>query len=92
MKIGVIMGGISSEREVSLQTGQEMSNHLDRSRYEVVPIVLKQRADLIAQVQQVGIDIALLALHGQYGEDGTVQGGGHSVYRQRCPGKQLMYE
>ncbi|MFM1654594.1 D-alanine--D-alanine ligase [Brevibacillus sp. B_LB10_24] len=74
MKIGVIMGGISSEREVSLQTGQEMINHLDRSRYEVVPIVIQQRADLISQVQQAGIDIALLALHGQYGEDGTVQG------------------
>lgn len=74
MKIGVIMGGISSEREISLQTGQEMINHLDRGRYEVVPIVIEQRADLIAQVQQAGIDIALLALHGQYGEDGTVQG------------------
>ncbi|MGM1020144.1 MAG: D-alanine--D-alanine ligase [Bacillota bacterium] len=74
MKIGVIMGGISSEREISLQTGQEMINHLDRSRYEVVPIVIEQRADLITQVQQAGIDIALLALHGQYGEDGTVQG------------------
>ncbi|MEK3947637.1 D-alanine--D-alanine ligase [Paenibacillus sp. FSL H7-0703] len=74
MKIGVIMGGISSEREISLQTGQEMINHLDRSRYEVVPMVIEQRADLIVQVQQAGIDIALLALHGQYGEDGTVQG------------------
>ncbi|WP_064199479.1 D-alanine--D-alanine ligase [Brevibacillus brevis] len=74
MKIGVIMGGISSEREVSLKTGQEMINHLDRSRYEAVPIVVTQRADLITQVQQAGIDFALLALHGQYGEDGTVQG------------------
>ncbi|MGX4585868.1 D-alanine--D-alanine ligase [Paenibacillus chitinolyticus] len=74
MKIGVIMGGISSEREVSLQTGQEMIRHLDRSRYEVVPIVIDRRADLITQAQQAGIDFALLALHGQYGEDGTVQG------------------
>ncbi|WGV57292.1 D-alanine--D-alanine ligase [Brevibacillus brevis] len=74
MKIGVIMGGISSEREVSLKTGQEMINHLDRSRYEAVPIVITQRADLITQVQQAGIDFAMLALHGQYGEDGTVQG------------------
>ena len=74
MKIGVIMGGISSEREVSLKTGQEMLHHLDRSRYEVVPIVIEQRADLIDKVQQSDIDIALLALHGQYGEDGTVQG------------------
>ncbi|WP_028594984.1 D-alanine--D-alanine ligase [Paenibacillus assamensis] len=74
MKIGVIMGGISTEREVSLQTGQEMINHLDRTRYEVVPIVIDQRADVITLVQQAGIDLALLALHGQYGEDGTVQG------------------
>ncbi|REK76199.1 D-alanine--D-alanine ligase [Paenibacillus paeoniae] len=74
MKIGVIMGGISSEREVSLHTGQEMIHHLDRSRYEVVPIVIDQRADLITQVLQTGIDLGLLALHGQYGEDGTVQG------------------
>lgn len=74
MKIGVIMGGISSERKVSLQTGQEMINQLDRSRYEVIPILIEKRVDLIAQVQQSGIDFALLALHGQYGEDGTVQG------------------
>lgn len=74
MKIGVIMGGVSSEREVSLQTGQEMIRHLDRSRYDVVPLVIGQRSDLITQVQQTGIDMALLALHGQYGEDGTVQG------------------
>ncbi|MGG4217905.1 D-alanine--D-alanine ligase [Paenibacillus jamilae] len=74
MKIGVIMGGTSTEREVSLQTGQEMVNHLDRSRYEVVPIVIDQPADLIVQVQHAGIDLALLALHGRYGEDGTVQG------------------
>lgn len=74
MKIGVIMGGISTEREVSLKTGQEMVRHLDRSRYEVVPIVIDQREDLITKVQQSGIDLALLALHGQFGEDGTVQG------------------
>lgn len=74
MKIGVIMGGSSSERKVSLQTGQEMINQLDRSRYEVIPILIEKRVDLIAQVQQSGIDFALLALHGQYGEDGTVQG------------------
>lgn len=51
-----------------------MINHLDRSRYEVVPMVIEQRSDLIEKVQQAGIDLALLALHGQYGEDGTVQG------------------
>ncbi len=72
MKIGVIMGGVSSEAEVSLHTGQEMLKHLDRSKYEAVPVVIKERQDLAAGVQ--GLDFALLALHGAYGEDGTVQG------------------
>lgn len=74
MKVGVFMGGISSEHEVSIKTGQEMLNHLDSSRYEVIPIVIEKREDLISRVQQTDIDFALLALHGEYGEDGTVQG------------------
>ncbi|RUS46949.1 D-alanine--D-alanine ligase [Cohnella sp. AR92] len=74
MKIGVIMGGISSEREISLQTGNEMIRHLEQSRYTAIPIVIDRRSDLIEQVRQAGIDLALLALHGQFGEDGTVQG------------------
>ncbi|MUT65255.1 D-alanine--D-alanine ligase [Paenibacillus sp. NEAU-GSW1] len=72
MKVGVIMGGVSSEREISLLTGQGMINNLDRSKYEVVPIEINSKRDLIDKAQ--GIDIALLALHGKYGEDGTVQG------------------
>ncbi|RNB88463.1 D-alanine--D-alanine ligase [Brevibacillus nitrificans] len=74
MRIGVIMGGISTEREVSVQTGTEMINQLDRSQYEVIPIRIEKRTDFLTQVQQAGIDFALLALHGQFGEDGTVQG------------------
>lgn len=72
MKVGVIMGGVSSEREVSLMTGKEMMAHLDKSRYEVYPIEINDKRELISKTE--GIDIALLALHGQYGEDGTVQG------------------
>ncbi|WP_042166323.1 D-alanine--D-alanine ligase [Paenibacillus gorillae] len=72
MKVGVIMGGVSSEREVSLLTGKEMIANLDRNKYEVVPVVLDSKRDLIEK--SAGIDIALLALHGKYGEDGTVQG------------------
>ncbi|GLX68800.1 D-alanine--D-alanine ligase [Paenibacillus glycanilyticus] len=71
-KIGVIMGGISSEREISLLTGQEMIANLDRGKYEVVPIEINTKRDLIDKT--AGIDFALLALHGKYGEDGTVQG------------------
>lgn len=72
MKVGVIMGGVSSEREVSLMTGKEMIAHLDKSRYEVYPIEIHDKRELISKTE--GIDIALLALHGTFGEDGTVQG------------------
>ncbi|MGQ8873211.1 D-alanine--D-alanine ligase [Paenibacillus sp. TSA_86.1] len=72
MKVGVIMGGTSSERGISLLTGQEMITNLDKSKYEVVPIELNSKRDLIDKSD--GIDVALLALHGKYGEDGTVQG------------------
>lgn len=71
MKVGVIMGGVSSERDISLLTGQEMMAHLDPSKYEAIPIEINDKRDLINKTE--GIDIALLALHGQYGEDGTVQ-------------------
>lgn len=72
MRVGVIMGGTSSERDISLLTGQEMIANLDKNKYEVVPIELNSKRDLIDKSN--GIDVALLALHGKYGEDGTVQG------------------
>jgi D-alanine-D-alanine ligase len=71
MKIGVIMGGISSEREVSLASGREIVSNLQNGAHEVVPIVLDTKQDIFEKVR--GIDFALLALHGKYGEDGTVQ-------------------
>ncbi|NGM82594.1 D-alanine--D-alanine ligase [Paenibacillus sp. 7124] len=71
MKVGVIMGGISSEREISLKTGVEMLKMLDPAKYEAVPVVINKREELAEQVR--GLDLALLALHGAFGEDGTVQ-------------------
>lgn len=72
MKVGVVMGGISSEREVSLNTGREIVNNLDKNKYEVVPIVIDTKEELLDKVK--GFDMVLLALHGHFGEDGTVQG------------------
>ena len=71
MKVGVIMGGISSEREISIQSGNSVVHALDKDKYEAIPIVLNEKEDLIEKVK--GIDFALLALHGKFGEDGTVQ-------------------
>lgn len=65
------MGGISSEREISIQSGEAIIQNLDKEKYEVVPIRIDKKEDIITKV--AGIDFALLALHGQFGEDGTVQ-------------------
>ncbi|MGL5084660.1 MAG: D-alanine--D-alanine ligase [Clostridium sp.] len=71
MKVGVLMGGISSEREVSLNSGKSIMENIDTNKYEVVPIVIDKKTDIITKV--AGLDFALLALHGKFGEDGTVQ-------------------
>ncbi|MCX8132251.1 MAG: D-alanine--D-alanine ligase [Clostridia bacterium] len=72
MKIGVIIGGTSTEREVSLMTGKEMAKNLDKEKYEVYPIIINDKKELVEKAGK--IDFALLALHGKFGEDGTVQG------------------
>ena len=71
MKIGILMGGISSEREVSLSSGNSMMEHINKEKYEVIPVVIDKKEDLLEKVK--GLDFALLALHGKFGEDGTVQ-------------------
>ncbi|MCL5772109.1 MAG: D-alanine--D-alanine ligase [Actinobacteria bacterium] len=70
MTIGVICGGISSEREISLKTGEGIYNALINNGYNAKYIDFK--GDNISVFNE--IDIAFLALHGKYGEDGSVQG------------------
>lgn len=43
MRVGVIMGGVSSEKQVSIMTGNEMIAHLDKNKYEIVPITLNEK-------------------------------------------------
>lgn len=71
MKVGVLMGGISSEREISLKSGEGVVKNIDSSKYEVVPVVINDAQDVFEKVK--GIDFAFLALHGKFGEDGSVQ-------------------
>ena len=73
MKVGVIMGGISSEREISIKSGEGIVNSIDKNKYDVVSIVIDEKMDIISKVKDENLDFALLALHGQFGEDGTVQ-------------------
>lgn len=78
MRVGVIMGGDSSERQVSLMTGQEMLANLDRGKYDAYPVELGHGGSgLIEGIK--GADVALLALHGKYGEDGAIQETFHSL-------------
>lgn len=72
MKIAVIMGGISSEREVSLNSGREVFNNLDRNKYEVIEVVINEKKDIFNKITS-DIDFAFIALHGKFGEDGCVQ-------------------
>lgn len=73
MKIGVIMGGISSEREISLKSGEQVLLNLNRDKYEeIIPIIIDSKSEVIEKIK--GIDFAFLSLHGQFGEDGTIQG------------------
>lgn len=72
MKIAVIMGGISSEREVSLNSGKEVFNSLDRNKYEVVEVIINEKRDMFTKITP-DIDFAFITLHGKFGEDGCVQ-------------------
>ncbi|MFE6169721.1 D-alanine--D-alanine ligase [Viridibacillus arvi] len=72
MRVGVIMGGVSSEKQVSLMTGEEMMVHLDKNKYKIIPIHIEKKEDLVENARN--LDVALLALHGKFGEDGTIQG------------------
>ena len=73
-KVGVIMGGPSSEREVSLRTGRGVLEALLSRGLDAVGIDWKKGESLAAALQQTPIDVAWIALHGTWGEDGCVQG------------------
>lgn len=72
-KIGVLMGGPSAEREVSLNTGKAIVEALQEKDYNVVGIDLDP-VRFVQQLQENHIDIVFNALHGLYGEDGKLQG------------------
>ncbi len=70
IKIGVLSGGISSERDISLMTGKNIYDSLIRSGYNAIFVDMKKNF----YEKLKGLDLAFMAIHGRYGEDGTVQG------------------
>jgi D-alanine-D-alanine ligase len=71
-KIAVMMGGLSREREISLKTGKAIQKALTEKGYTVLPIDVKD--DIAEKLIKEKIECAFLALHGKFGEDGTIQG------------------
>jgi D-alanine-D-alanine ligase len=72
MRVAVLMGGISSEREISLKTGSAVEKALKNQGIEVIAIDVGY--SLFERLSTEKIDVAFLALHGKYGEDGAIQG------------------
>lgn len=101
LRVGVLMGGTSSEREVSFNSGRTVCDHLDTTLYTIIPLF--QRADgtlyrlpwhflhrgkiadfeqrLATQAESLQwddlqsiVDFVYIAMHGQYAEDGVLQG------------------
>lgn len=71
-RIGVMMGGLSREREISLRTGKAILRGLTEKGYQALAIDVSQ--DIAETLIKEKIDIAFIALHGRFGEDGTIQG------------------
>lgn len=71
MQIGVIMGGVSTEKEISNLTGKYIIENLDKNKYEILPIPINTKFELIDKIKC--LEFAFIALHGNFGEDGKVQ-------------------
>ncbi len=76
VKLGLLVGGNSAEREVSRASAENISSCLDSNKYEVIRCEVPEdfNAGWIKQLAQLKPDIVLSALHGGSGEDGSVQG------------------
>ena len=71
MKVAILKGGRSLERQISLKSGARVEDALDVLGHEAAPI--DTGPDLVRRLREISPDIAFVALHGADGEDGTVQ-------------------
>ncbi len=75
LRIAVLMGGPSAEHEVSLRTGRMILENLDKQKYFAKGIKISKKAEWPISPAEIkkGFDLVFIAMHGEYGEDGTVQ-------------------
>ncbi len=104
LRVAVLMGGPSSEYEVSLATGRKILSALDPEKYLIQPVVItkerkwlipppeafllqsgesragstalvpREESQALTEMRSGHVDVAFIAMHGEFGEDGTVQG------------------
>lgn len=69
------MGGPSREHSVSLRSGNKVIEHLHKDKYEVMPVLISQNGHWEHEPKHLAenADVVFIAMHGNYGEDGTVQ-------------------
>ena len=73
-RVAVVMGGLSAEREVSLNTGAGVYAALAGKGWDAIAIDWKEGTNLATLLDDAGADVVWNALHGTWGEDGAVQG------------------
>ena len=73
MRVAVLAGGISDEREISLASGGNVANALGEAGYGVVELIDPSSPDFLAEMAGGSWDVAFIALHGRGGEDGMTQ-------------------
>lgn len=66
------MGGRSAERDISLLTGEQIYQALLQREYDATRVLLDE--NVAGNLRQLNPDVVFIALHGRYGEDGTIQG------------------
>jgi len=81
MKVAVLMGGPSEEHGISLKSGRGVVDALLRRRWAVVPVVIpkpltiQEACEFVERtLREIDAELAFIALHGTFGEDGMIQG------------------
>ena len=82
IKLVVLYGGKSTEREVSRKSAQSVLDNLDKEKYEIYPIFIDEKGNWFEEKKKIEniikylkeLDIVFPVLHGLFGEDGTIQG------------------
>ena len=74
LKVVVIAGGWSDEKEISLDSGRACQKALTEAGFKGVDLLDAADGEFVSKLVAGGYDVAFVAMHGRYGEDGCIQG------------------